>query len=111
MVRLAVSYQMVQGRRPHDLLVVIADDDTLVKEVVCRFFPGSVVEHQDDRVVAVLVGEQLWRAARNVPAVIRYVEEIPRDAFPLVTAPRGTTPGISAVTVRSPLEPSHYPSA
>jgi len=110
-VRLAVSHQVVQGRRLHELLVVIADDNTLVEHVVSRFFAASVVERQEDHVVAVLVGDQLWRLARNVPSVIRYVEEIPVHAFPLVTAPRGATPGISAVAVRSPVEPIHYPSA
>lgn len=110
-VRLAVSYQVRQGRRLHDLLVVIADDDTLVEQVLCRFFAASVVEQENDQVVAVLVGEQLWRMARNVSSVMRYVEEIPVNAFPLVTAPLHCIPGISSVTVRSPLEPIHYPSA
>jgi len=110
-VRLAVTHEVVQGRRLHDLLVVVADDNTLVEQVVSRFFVASVVDHQDDRVVAVVIGEQLWRLARNVPSVIRYVEEIPREAFPLVTAPSGVTPGISAVAVRSPVFPIHYPCA
>lgn len=108
-VRLTVTHQVLQGHRLHDLLAVLADDGTLVEHVVSRFFASSVVEHQDDRVVAVLVGEQLWRMARNVPAVVRYVEEIPTKAFPLVTAPKGATPGISAVSVRAPLRPLHYP--
>ena len=107
-VRLAVSYQVLQGRGLHDLLVVVANDDTLVEQVLCRFFAASVVEHQNDHVVAVLVDDQLWRLARNVPSVIRYVDEIPGDAFPLVTAPRGATPGISAVAVKSPQPPRHY---
>jgi len=89
--------------------VVIADDNTLVEHVVSRFFVASVVERQEDHVVAVLVGDQLWRLARNIPAVIRYVEEIPMNACPLVTAPKGSTPGISAVAVMPPLELLHYP--
>lgn len=111
-VRLAVTHQVLQGRGLHDLLVVVADDGTLVEQVVCRFFGASVVEREDDHVVAVVVGDQLWRLARNVPSVIRYVEEIPMDAFPLVTAPAGHTPGISAVTAKAPsLFPLEYPSA
>lgn len=106
-VRLTVTHQVLRGHRLHDVLAVLADDGTLVQQIVARFFGNSVVEHQDGRVVAVLVGDQLWRLARNVSAVVRYVEEIPTNAFPLVTAPRGVTPGISAVAVQSPLEPAH----
>lgn len=110
MVRLAVAHHVLQGRGLHDFVVVVADDNTLVEQVISRFFSVSVVEDDDDRVVAILVGDQLWKMARNVPAVVRYVEEIPAQAFPLVTAPLHCTPGISAVGVRSPVFPRHYPS-
>lgn len=109
-VQLAVSHQVLHGCRLHDILAVVADDDTLVEQVVCRFFPVSIVEHKHDRVVALLVGEQLWRLARNVPSVIRYADQIPKDAFPLVTAPLHCIPGISAVAVGTPVFPLHYSS-
>lgn len=100
-VRLAVSTNWYRGVPLHEQLAVVADRSTLVARVVEGFFGGDVIDRDHGAVTAVLIGEAMWRLARNIPVVERYVEEIASDAFALLTAPSEARPGLSAVRART----------
>ena len=101
-VKLAASEPYVANRSMNEVLAVIADAETLVAEVVARFFASYVVQRAagDEPLVAVLEGEASRRLLTNFPDASGYGATVANsDAFMVLTSPVGSRPGLSTCRV------------
>ena len=84
-----------------DVLVVVADTDSLIAEIVRTFFYDDVVQgHAEQPLVALLVGERRERLCFNFPEIRRRAALVPGDGFLVLTAPRDDAPGVSVSRVQ-----------
>jgi hypothetical protein len=101
-VKLAASQHYMANRSMNDVLAVIADADTLIADVVARFFGVQVVQQatDDEPLVAVLQGEASWRLLTNFPDAASYDIGLAGSAdFRVLTSPAGSRPGLSICRV------------
>lgn len=84
-----------------DVLVVVADTDSLTADIVRTFFHDDVVQGQAEQpLVALLVGGRRERLCFNFPEIRRRAASLPRDGFLVLTAPRDNAPGLSVSRVQ-----------
>jgi hypothetical protein len=101
-VKLAASQHYIANRSMSDVLAVIADADTLIAEVVARFFGTFVVQQAagDEPLVAILQGEASRRLLTNFRGASRYDIGLAGSAgFMVLTSPARSSPGLSICRV------------